>query len=423
MSLIVPTKYIKYLTEENDKVARFLQSVASQSPKTAEGYGMGISHFANFIKKLDDVKNRNYPKSSYTLNEIVESILKNEINVYDILEDFLYYLMSEPLRLPNGNVVPNKKLSNRSLQFYVSTIRSYFDYNDVDIIPSKFKRRVKVPKLLKYPEKPIDASDIRLILNSCNNRRLKAYLLCLGSGGMRALEGVGIRLSDINFNTNPTTVHIRPINAKTRLGRDVFISDEATKYLKEWIDFKYRDRQRNDSPEIIKDDDDLVFQQVNTKDVTLRNIYRPLVRDFNNILKTLKMDDRKEGMLRRKVTLHSIRRFVYSTISTYDNAYAEFFIGHKKSSYWTKKPEELREIYANKCMKYLTFLDYSELEATGKSIEAKLEEKDREIQLIKSEHEKYKQETDQKLDKIIRSMSKNPKLLRIKPKVLKRKIK
>jgi hypothetical protein len=36
-----------------------------------------------------------------------------------------------------------------------------------------------------------------------------------------------------------------------------------------------------------------------------------------------------------------------------------------------------REICATKCMKYLTFLDYSELETTGKNIEAKLEEKDR----------------------------------------------
>jgi hypothetical protein len=34
-------------------------------------------------------------------------------------------------------------------------------------------------------------------------------------------------------------------------------------------------------------------------------------------------------------------------------------------------------------MKYLTFLDYATLEATGKSIEAKLQEKDREIYSIK----------------------------------------
>ena len=39
-------------------------------------------------------------------------------------------------------------------------------------------------------------------------------------------------------------------------------------------------------------------------------------------------------------------------------------------------------------MKYLTFLDYSTLETTGKNIESKLLEKDKEIQLLK-QHESY----------------------------------
>ena len=39
-------------------------------------------------------------------------------------------------------------------------------------------------------------------------------------------------------------------------------------------------------------------------------------------------------------------------------------------------------------MKYLTFLDYSTLEITGKNIEAKLEEKDVEIQMLKEQERK-----------------------------------
>jgi hypothetical protein len=34
-------------------------------------------------------------------------------------------------------------------------------------------------------------------------------------------------------------------------------------------------------------------------------------------------------------------------------------------------------------MKYLTFLDYTTLESTGKNIEAKLSEKEKEIQLLR----------------------------------------
>jgi hypothetical protein len=47
-------------------------------------------------------------------------------------------------------------------------------YYDIDIIPSKFKRKVKIPKTILEKQEPIDATDIRKILLSCNNRRLKA---------------------------------------------------------------------------------------------------------------------------------------------------------------------------------------------------------------------------------------------------------
>jgi hypothetical protein len=67
--------------------------------------------------------------------------------------------------------------------------------------------------------------------------------------------------------------------------------------------------------------------------------------------------------------------------------YSEWFLGHNKSPYYTKKELERREIYATKCMKYLTFLDYSTLEATGKNIEAKLSEKEKEIDVLRKHQE------------------------------------
>jgi hypothetical protein len=89
-------------------------------------------------------------------------------------------------------------------------------------------------------------------------------------------------------------------------------------------------------------------------------------------------------MKRRKITLHSFRRFVKTVISDQtDQDYSEWFVGHSKSPYYTKKEPERREIYATKCMKYVTFLDYSTLEATGKNIESKLSEKEKEIQLLR----------------------------------------
>jgi len=104
------------------------------------------------------------------------------------------------------------------------------------------------------------------------------------------------------------------------------------------------------------------------------------------------MDERKEEGIykRRKITLHSFRRFVKTVISDQTNQdYSEWFLGHSKSPYYTKKDSshERREIYATKCMKYLTFLDYTTLEARGKSIETNLQEKDREIAGLKEKYD------------------------------------
>jgi integrase len=71
---------------------------------------------------------------------------------------------------------------------YTTAVRSYLSYYDIDIVPSKFKRRVRLPKNHREDEEPLDAADIRRILLACNNRRIKAYLLVLASGGMRTAE-------------------------------------------------------------------------------------------------------------------------------------------------------------------------------------------------------------------------------------------
>jgi hypothetical protein len=95
---------------------------------------------------------------------------------------------------------------------------------------------------------------------------------------------------------------------------------------------------------------------------------------------------------RRKITLHSFRRFVKTVISDQTNTdYSEWFLGHNKSPYYTKKEPERREIYATKCMKYLTFLDYTTLEATGRNIEDKLSEKDKQIEALTKKQEQFEQ--------------------------------
>jgi integrase len=176
--------------------------------------------------------------------------------------------------------------------------------------------------------------------------------LVLASSGLRATEAITLRIKDFDFDSMPCTrIHVRPEFAKTRVERYVYISNEATEAVKQWIDFKYRKRDY-ESELRVKSPDDIVF--------TIKK--QPTVKifvEFNRILRTIGLDERKDGMKRRKITLHSFRRFVYTTISDQvGKNYAEHWLGHATSEYHVKKEVEKRNIYAEQCMKYLTFLDF-----------------------------------------------------------------
>jgi hypothetical protein len=69
-----------------------------------------------------------------------------------------------------------------------------FAFYSIDVIPSRFKGKVKMLKLYREDEEPVDAAKIGKILLDCNNGRLKSHLLVFGSRGTRALESTVIRL-------------------------------------------------------------------------------------------------------------------------------------------------------------------------------------------------------------------------------------
>jgi integrase len=344
------------------QVRPFLESVLRNSKNSRNVYESGIIYFYDFLIQRG---------LNHTPETILEPLTKNEINLYELFDGFVAFLISSGLSIP-------------SIRLYVAAIRSYFAYHDLDVIPARFKRKVRMPKLYREDEQPVDKQDIRKILLSCNNRRLKVYLLVLASGAMRAVEALAIRVKDCDFSVSPTKIHIREEYAKTRVARDIYISDEATLYLKQWIDWKYRDKGNEWTKN--KDPNDLIFSVYSTaNNPNPEHLYSKVLKEFERLLTVVGLDERKEEgrKLRRKITLHSFRRHTKGVISNQVNRdYSEWFLGHAKSPYYTLKETDKREIYASKVMKYLTFLDYTTLEATGKSIETKLSEKEKEIQLL-----------------------------------------
>jgi integrase len=319
-----------------------------------KSYASALVHLENFIAK-------EYP--GYDSSSITDSLATNKIDIYQLLDSFISYIQS---------IRP--RMTPKSVRLYMTVLRSYFAYHDCDIIPSKFKRKVMIPKAYREQSEPIDASDFRTILLSCSNRRLKAYLLVLGSSGARAVESLAIRNKDIDFSTSPTTIRLRKEYSKIKVARDIYISDEATHYLKQFLEWKYKNPEK---PRKFNEDDLVftVFQNATSPQV----LYQRVWFEFQKLLATVNLDKRKESgiKVRRQITLHSIRRLVKTIIATQTNSdYSEWFIGHLGSVYWSMKKPERAEIFKTKVMPYLTYLDYSALENSSKGIVTQLENKE-----------------------------------------------
>ena len=67
--------------------------------------------------------------------------------------------------------------------------------------------------------------------------------MLLAVGGFRAVEGLSIRIKDLNLESKPTRVFVRGEYTKTRTDRTMFLTDEVTQQLKLWLDYKYRTRR------------------------------------------------------------------------------------------------------------------------------------------------------------------------------------
>jgi hypothetical protein len=67
------------------------------------------------------------------------------MNVYELLDGFVSFECTK---------ADHEKNKPQSIKTQLAGIKSYFAYYDIDIIPSKFKRKVKMPRTIKEKEEP-----------------------------------------------------------------------------------------------------------------------------------------------------------------------------------------------------------------------------------------------------------------------------
>jgi integrase len=344
------------------------------STSTAVQYKSELNSFANFV----------YKTYGLNIDSLVEKILysgnldKNRtFDPYDVLSKYTASLI--------GTIAPT------TVKHRLLTVKNFFEYCDIEISPRKFRLKVRLPKSIRKEKEPLSKEDIVGILNACSTIRLKTYVMLLAATGMRASEAISIRFCDLDLELISPKLFIRGEYTKTKSDRTVLLTYEVARQLKYWLDYKYRTRRvsfydENKGKSVSeyrtpsKIDNDLIFSTNSSSrgylSVSIQSLYVEFAYIFGNTLERLGRGQKEEspGAQHRKITLHSFRRWVKSTISDlgyYD--YSEWFIGHSGSTYYRKSEKEKTEIFT-KIEPYLTFLDYEELERKGADIQSKMEE-------------------------------------------------
>ncbi len=190
----------------------------SRSFATKRSYTVSTNKFQEFLKiryNLDVVQ----------LVSVLESNSKDPL---DILDDY-YTFLSEYQRKDSP-----KPYANSTIKDYVTTAKEFLNSIGCKIYVEDMKRKFTLPKRSIPYEDGITKEQINRVIR-LSNSALATIILMACSGGMRIGEIMHLRVSDIDFKINPTTITLREETTKTREMRKTCITSEATKALEDHI--------------------------------------------------------------------------------------------------------------------------------------------------------------------------------------------
>ena len=190
-------------------VRNYIDNTNIMNKSTAEEYLYRLGIFNEFLNKEYDC---------ITIETLLEKIKDGTIDVYNILSRY-------------GADQKNCNISSTTIKQRVVTIKNFFEYQDIEVSPRKFKLKVRLPKSVRKNKEALSKEDIADILNHCSDIKLKTYVMLLAATGMRASEALHIRIKDIDFEKHPTELYIRGENTKTKTDRTVFLTEEVTHQL------------------------------------------------------------------------------------------------------------------------------------------------------------------------------------------------
>ncbi len=212
--------------QKHSDLEEYLDSVytTSHSTSTVSNYKVGITKFQKFLRE------------KYDLNEIelVSKVKAEELDIYKIFRDWI-------VALDKAGYKP------KSLRVCVPAVKGYLRYLGIKIYTEDFRTLVKMPRIILVREEGLTKDMVIRVLRNAP-AKLQTVILVAIASGMRLGEIVQLKISDIDFESNPTRIRVRGETSKGRENRETFLTSEATKSLKDYLKrfFGWKEGENNE---------------------------------------------------------------------------------------------------------------------------------------------------------------------------------
>ena len=253
-----------------------------------------------------------------------------------------------------------RKLSRSSMDNYFIYIKQWLKYCGIKLDDDLIKEHIRLPKKLKERPMPINRDVIKLLLEN-SNLVYKAFWLVLASTGMRpGKELRGLKVSDVDFSSDPPKVTIRGELAKNGMARICFLTPEASTALKKII----KDKKPND----------LIFPFT----------YQAAWSAMNRVRRKLGLEQKTQNGKWNHLRIYKLRKFAETNLSnSVESEFAHAIIGHGKwqMTYYETPDTEMGEMFKQAIPK-LTISDEQRLQDENE----KLRVDKTEYQLLKKQN-------------------------------------
>lgn len=334
---------------KTDTIQGYLDSiyVLSKSENSVKSYRIAVNHFLKFVSQryqCDD-------------NDLLDLVKDGKLDVYRLLNEFVVYLSKDGKR-------------PTTIKGTAAAVKGYLRYHGIKIYSEDCKHLVKMPKMSRQREEPLTKEMIVRLLRVLPIK-LQAAVLFACASGVRIGELVQLRISDIDFDSRPARIMIRAGTTKTKESRETYLTEEATKTLKDYLSskFKWKEGEKNEN---------ILNQAIFGRTSLNRSLKpgeqlrtNPVLVAINVLTESLRWHSRNIQDLnrlnengRKVIHFHAFRKFFRTTVGdVVGRDYAEAVMGHHfyLDTYYNLPQEKRREMYL-KAEPYLTISDFEKIE-------------------------------------------------------------